>query len=118
MPVQLPVARFRTGVNQRIYVLTLEEWLEKEFELSALQRQSADWAAKCCGGFVLGNGGYGIRLDPLFESLDKALQRRKLRKIREQIAEELTALEPPEEAGLPDDARMRSPAIGSRGPER
>ena len=104
MPVQLPVARFRTGVNQRIYVLTLDEWLEKEFKLSALQRQSADWAASCCGGYVLGFGSYGVRLDPLFASLEQALQRRKVRKIREQIAEELAALEAArKKAGLPDE---------------
>lgn len=100
MPVQLPVARFRTGVNQRIYVLTLDEWLEKQFKLSALQRQSADWAAKCCGGYVLGS----VRLDPLFTSLEQALQRRRVRKIRERIAEELAALEAArKKAGLPDE---------------
>jgi hypothetical protein len=83
MPLQVPVATFKTRVDQRVYVLSLEEWLEKEFTLTDLQRQSADWAAKCCG----------ISLDPLFKSLEQALQRRKVRKIREQIARELTELE-------------------------
>jgi hypothetical protein len=92
-PEQVPVATFKTRVDQRVYVLSLEEWLEKEFKLTALQRQSADWAAKCCG----------LRLDPMFDSLEKALQRRRVRKIREQIASELAQVEAArKEAGLPD----------------
>jgi hypothetical protein len=82
-PVQVPVATFKTRVDQRVYVLSLEEWLEKEFKLNALQRQSADWASKCCG----------IGLDPLFKGVERALQRRKLRKTREQIARELAEVE-------------------------
>jgi hypothetical protein len=83
MPVQIPVATFRTRVDQRVYVLSLEAWLEKEFKLNTLQRQSADWASRCCG----------IGLDPLFKGVERALQRRKLRKTREQIARELAAVE-------------------------
>jgi hypothetical protein len=82
-PVQVPVATFKTRVDQRVYVLSLEEWLEKEFQLNALQRQSADWASRCCG----------IGLDPLFKGVERALQRRKLRKTREQIARELAEVE-------------------------
>jgi hypothetical protein len=82
-PPQLPVATFRTRVDQRAWMLSFEDWLEKEFELTPLQRQSADWAARCCG----------ISLDPLFKSMEKALQRRRVRKIREQIALELAQLE-------------------------
>ena len=82
MPVAVPVATFRTEV-QRKYVLSFEEWLEKEFTLTDLQRQSADWAGRCCG----------IGLAPLFNRLEDALQRRKARKIREQIARELAELE-------------------------
>jgi hypothetical protein len=82
-PVQVPVATFKTRVDQRVYVLSLEEWLEKEFKLNTLQRQSADWASRCCG----------IGLDPLFKGVERALQRRKLRKTREQIARELAAVE-------------------------
>jgi hypothetical protein len=92
-PLQVPVATFKTGVDQRVFVLPLEDWLERELKLGVLQRQSADWAAQCCG----------ISLDPLFKSVEKALQRRKERKIREQIARELTELEAArEKAGLPD----------------
>jgi hypothetical protein len=46
---QLPVAIFRTSVEQRVYVLAFEEQLRKEFSLSPLQRQSQEWASKCCG---------------------------------------------------------------------
>ncbi len=82
-PVQVPVATFKTRVDQRVYVLSLEEWLEKEFTLNTLQRQSADWASRCCG----------IGLDPLFKGVERALHRRKLRKTREQIARELAEVE-------------------------
>jgi phage gp29-like protein len=43
----------------------------------------ADGGAKCCG----------IALDPLCRSIDEALQRRRQRKIREQIARELAELD-------------------------
>jgi hypothetical protein len=103
LPVQVPVATFRTRVEQRVYMLSFEEWLEKEFEMTDLQRQSADWAARCCGGYVLASGSFGISLDPLFDRLDRALKRRKLRKIREQIARELAELEAArKKAGLSD----------------
>ena len=91
--VDVPVATFRTQVEQRRFVLTLEEWLEKEFKLTEFQRQSAEWAAQCCGGVALANGAYGINLDPVFEKIGKMLERRKVRKIREQIARELAELE-------------------------
>ena len=83
MPVERPAPRFRTRVDQTVYVLTLDQWLDKEFNLIGIQRQSADWASKCCG----------IGLDPLFKSVENALQRRKERKIREQIARELAELD-------------------------
>jgi hypothetical protein len=86
------VATFRTRVDQRVRSLTFEEWLDKEFTLNDLQRQSAEWASMCCGGVSLG-GAYGIRLDVLFNHLEKALERRRVRKIREQIARELAELE-------------------------
>jgi hypothetical protein len=79
----VPVARFRTTVEQRRFVITFEEWLDKEFKLTALQRQSAEWGARCCG----------IGLDPLFRSIERALERRQVRKIREQIARELEVIE-------------------------
>ena len=30
-------------------MLTFHEYLRKELELTPLQRQSADWASRCCG---------------------------------------------------------------------
>ena len=102
-PAQVPVATFKTRVEQRVFVLPLEDWLGKELKMGVLQRQSADWAAQCCGGYVLSSGSYGVRLDPLFKSLGKALQRHRVRKIREQVARELAELEAARnKASLPD----------------
>jgi hypothetical protein len=83
LPLERPVARFKTRVDQQVYVLPFEEWLEKELKLVGLQRQSADWGAQCCG----------IDLNLVFRSVEDALQRRRERKIREQIARELAELE-------------------------
>jgi hypothetical protein len=46
MPV--PVATFKT-TTQRDYMIPFVEQLRKDFELTPLQRQSAEWASKCCG---------------------------------------------------------------------
>jgi hypothetical protein len=79
---RVPAATFKSRVDQQVFVPTLDEWLAKEFKLNLLQRQSAEWAGKCCG----------IGLDPLLEGLDQALKRRRVRKVRQQIARELAAL--------------------------
>jgi hypothetical protein len=101
MPLQVPVAKFKSRVDQRVYVLTLQEWIDKEFKLTALQRQSANWASG--GGYVLASGSYAVRLDPLFKSLEEALERRRVRKIREQIARELAEIEAArKKAAVPD----------------
>ena len=91
VPAQLPVATFKTRIDQRVFVLSLEEQLRKDFTLTPLQRQSAEWAAKCCG-YDVGR---------LVESVTKALRDRKIRKTREQIVRELADLEA---------ARRKSPA--------
>lgn len=91
VPVQLPVATFKTRVDQRVFVLSLEEQLRKDFTLTPMQRQSAEWAAKCCG----------YNIGQLVESVNKALRDRKIRKTREQIVRELADLEA---------ARKKSPA--------
>jgi hypothetical protein len=92
MPMQAPVARFTSRVDQRVYVLTLHQWIDKEFKLTALQRQSAEWGARCCG----------ISLAPLLKGLEEALERRKTRKIREQIARDLAEIEAArKKAGFP-----------------
>jgi hypothetical protein len=80
---QLPVATFRSTVEQRRYMLTFEEWLRKEFELTPFQRQSQEWRSKCCGIDLIG----------WKNALDRALQHREARRIREQIARELAQIE-------------------------
>lgn len=75
--------RFRTSVEERTYMLTFEEYLHKQLELTPMQRQSQEWASKCCG----------LDLDVVFKPIERALQRRKERKLREQIARELEELQ-------------------------
>lgn len=81
-PLRLPPT-FKSRVEQRTWVPTLQEHLHKQFDLTPMQRQSADWAAKCCGL----NIGQVVRL------AEDALRARKIRKTREQIARELAELE-------------------------
>ena len=87
MPLQMPVATFRARIEQRLYVLTVEEWIQKEFKLTALQRQSAEWGARCCGINLLTVG------SGLTKRIKEARRRREVRKVREQIARELAELE-------------------------
>jgi hypothetical protein len=81
--IEPPKPVFKSGVEQELFVLPFEKWLEKELELKGLQKQSAEWGAKCCG----------IDLNVLFSGIEDAMNRRKVRKIREQIKRELAALE-------------------------
>jgi hypothetical protein len=67
---------FRSRVDQRVFVPTLEEDLHKTFDLNAYQRQSAAWASRCCG----------LNLGAAFNRVDKALADRRARKIREDVA--------------------------------
>jgi hypothetical protein len=76
-------------VDQKALVLTLEEELHKEFDLTEFQRQSAEWRSKCCG----------LDLGWVFRSIEKALDERKLRQTRQQIARELAELEAARRAG-------------------
>lgn len=80
-PLQVPLT-FKTR-NQPVFVPTLQDHLHKEFDLNPLQRQSAEWAARCCG----------YNLGALVTHARNALRERKIRKTREQIARELAALE-------------------------
>lgn len=82
VPAQFPVT-FKTRVDQRVFVPTLQEHLHKEFDLTPLQRQSADWAGRCCG----------IKLGALVKGVEGARRERKIRKTREQIARELAQLD-------------------------
>jgi hypothetical protein len=81
VPVQLRPT-FKSRVDQRVFVLTLEEDLHKTFDLNDLQRQSAAWSSQCCG----------LDLGALFKHIDKALDERRVRKTREEIARELAEL--------------------------
>lgn len=82
VPVELAVP-FRSGVTQRVFVPTLEEHLHKTFDLNLLQRQSADWASRCCG----------FNVGQLFKYAEAALREREIRRIRDQIARELAEIE-------------------------
>lgn len=88
MPIRVPVATFKSGVEQRVFVPTFEEWLRKELALTALQRQSAEWASQCCGVSL-----YGVNVTHVAKTLERAWRRRQVRKVREQIARELAELE-------------------------
>ena len=86
-PLEQPVATFRITIEHPRYVPTIEEWIRREFRLSALQRQSAEWGSKCCGLNLLSLA------SGLTKGIKEARQRREVRKIREQIARELAELE-------------------------
>jgi hypothetical protein len=83
VPIPPPRPTFKSRVDQRQFVLTLEQALHRDFDLNELQRQSAEWRSKCCG-FDIG---------VIFDAVDKALLERKIRKTREQIAQELAFIE-------------------------
>jgi hypothetical protein len=93
VPLQLPT--FKSRVDQRVFVLTLEEALHRDFDLNIIQRQSADWASKCCG-FDLGQ---------IVKMVDKAMQDRTTRKTREQIWRELAELEAARKKTPPADVK-------------
>jgi hypothetical protein len=82
-PIDAPVATFRTRVEQPVRSLSFEEWLHREFDLSGLAKQSAEWSSKCCG----------LGLDPLFRSWSEARKRRRTEKIRQDVLRELAELE-------------------------
>lgn len=83
VPIPPPRPTFKSRVDQRQFVLTLEQALHRDFDLNDLQRQSAEWSSKCCGF------DFGL----IFNAVDKALKERQIRKTREQIWRELAELE-------------------------
>lgn len=84
VPIPPPRPTFKSGVDQRAFVLTLEEALHRDFDITnEIQRQNANWAAKCCG----------FDISQMVRVIDRALTERKVRKTREQIAQELAFLE-------------------------
>jgi hypothetical protein len=78
-----PTPTFRTTTEGRALMVPFQEHLRQKLELTPLQRQSQQWASQCCG----------IDLGRLFKGLEKALERRKARQVREQIGRELAELE-------------------------
>ena len=78
-----PTPTFRTTTEGRPLMLPFHEYLRKELELTPLQRQSADWASRCCG----------VDLGQVFKGVEKAWDRRKARQLRERISRELADLE-------------------------
>jgi hypothetical protein len=77
------VPKFKTSVDQRVYMLPFLEYLRKEFELTPLQRQSQEWRSKCCG----------INLLQLPKIVKKELKREEEANARQQVARELAELE-------------------------
>jgi hypothetical protein len=81
-PVHLrPV--FRSRATDRPFVPTLDEHLRDTFTLTDFQRQYAKYAAACCG----------LDIGGLFRAVDRALEERRERKVREQVASELAIVE-------------------------
>jgi hypothetical protein len=76
---------FRARVTERPWVPTLEEHLRDTFELTDFQRQYAAYAARCCG----------LDLGALVRAADKALDERRERKARAQVARELAEVVKP-----------------------
>jgi hypothetical protein len=81
-PVQLRPT-FKARADERVFVPTLEEVLHKQFDLNDIQRQSARWAAQCCG----------FKVGQVIDVIDDALRDRKIRNTREQIQRELGEIE-------------------------
>jgi hypothetical protein len=74
-----PVATFRVSVDERVFGLSIVDQLRKEFELTPLQRQSAEWRSKCCG----------INLLTLADGIGKAVRQWKEERIRDRVSREL-----------------------------
>ncbi len=77
MPV--PVATFKVSVDERVFGLSIVDQLRKDFELTPLQRQSAEWRSKCCG----------FNLLALKDGIGKAVRHWKEERIRDQVSREL-----------------------------
>jgi hypothetical protein len=74
-----PVATFKVTVDQRVFGLSIVDQLRKEFELTPLQRQSAEWRAKCCG----------LNLLSLADGIGKAYRQWKEQRIHDRVSREL-----------------------------
>ncbi len=74
-----PVATFRVSVDTRVFGLSIVDQLRKEFELTPLQRQSADWRAKCCG----------VNLLSLADVIKNGVRDWKEKRVRDRVSREL-----------------------------
>jgi hypothetical protein len=74
-----PVTTFRVTVDARVFGLPIVDQLRKEFELTPLQRQSAEWRAKCCG----------VNLLALADGIGKAVRQWRESRIHDQVSREL-----------------------------
>jgi hypothetical protein len=77
--IAVPAATFRVTVTGRPFVIPIMDSLRKEFELTPLQRQSADWSSKCCG----------LSLAMLTDGLERAFRRWEERRVHDRVAREL-----------------------------
>jgi hypothetical protein len=84
-----PVATFKVTVDERVFGLPIVEQLRKEFELTPLQRQSAEWRAKCCG----------INLLSVADGIEKAVRQWKESRIRDRVSRELAEVIAAADAG-------------------
>lgn len=89
VPVQLRPT-FRSRVEGRPWVPTLEEHLHQEFDLNPLQRQSAEWRSRCCG----------FNLGLIFDHIEKVRREREERRVRAQIAHEVAVIEGRKRSGV------------------
>lgn len=74
-----PVATFRVSVDTSVFGLSIVDQLRKEFELTPLQRQSAEWRAKCCG----------INLLSVADAIEKGVREWKEKRIHDRVSREL-----------------------------
>lgn len=81
--VPVPAATFRVTVTGHPFVVPIMDSLRKEFELTPLQRQSAEWSSKCCG----------LSLATLTDSIEKAFRRWEERRIHDRVSRELSEVE-------------------------
>jgi hypothetical protein len=81
--VPVPAATYRVTVTQPLFVLPIMDSLRKEFELTPLQRQSADWSSKCCG----------LSIAALTEGIEKAFRRWEENRIHDRVSRELAEVE-------------------------
>lgn len=74
---------FKSTADRRVWVPTLKQHLHEKFDLTPMQRQSAEWAARCCG----------IKIGQIVKLAEDAVRARRIRKTREEIARELAFIE-------------------------